>query len=102
MSGGQDNGSVQGISASVLEQINARLGEIREDVRDLKTHVDDKLDKFAADYVTKTLLQALLKPYEDSIKSLEEDRKKLVWMVVGAVIIALLALVTTGVDGANK
>jgi hypothetical protein len=99
---GRADGRATEVSSSVLDQINARLGEIRDDVKDLKGHVDEKFDKVATDYVTKELLKAMLQPYQADIASLKEDRKKLVWIIIGAVLLAVISLVISGTGGSLR
>jgi len=93
-----------GVASVVLESINTRLNELRDDVKDVKKHVDDKLSELAETYVSKEvfkLYQETIKiQFETSqqaldkrIKDLEDDRKKYIGVIITAVILAVLALI---------
>lgn len=88
------------LSPDIIETMLTQLKENQEELKkDYNSRIDkleikienmfDKIEKKYDEYVTKTEF----KYQEEKIKTLEEDRKKLVWIVISAVVIAILSLV---------
>jgi vacuolar-type H+-ATPase subunit H len=88
------------LSNETIETMLTQLKENQEDLKkDYNSRIDklenkieimfDKIEKKYDEYVTK----AEFKYQEERIKTLEEDRKKLVWIVISTVVIAILSLV---------
>lgn len=84
----------------LLVAISQRLSELSSDIRELRTHVDTKVEQVAKNvddkvnllmekFVTKELYRTL----EKRVADLESDRKKYIGIIVGAVIVAVLALI---------
>jgi uncharacterized alpha-E superfamily protein len=94
------------VGSPILNSINHRLSELRDDIRDVRTHVDTrfgeyckKIDELAAQYVTREYLEAKLKikdlmiqGLDNRLKDLESERKRVLWLVTSSIIIAILAL----------
>lgn len=99
-----------GIPSVILTSINTRLVEIKDDVRDVKKHVDEKVSQLtsrvedlATTFVTKEYLKLHDELWENKLKELaaqvndlNTDRKKYVGIIVTAVLVAVLAFVVHG------
>lgn len=96
-----------GVYAVILSTIDSRLVDLKKDIREVKEHVDEAISKvatrveeLAATFVTKEYLKvhdelwtSKLSELQKQVDDLNTDRKKYIGMVVGAVIVAVLALV---------
>lgn len=102
------------VSGAVLSTINDSLRTLQQDIRDtrvdikdVRDHVDTKFgelskkwDELSTIYLTKELfesekrqLQKEAEKLQTQIDDLNADRKKLTWIVITAVIVALLSLI---------
>lgn len=82
-----------GVQSVILTSINARLTELKADVRDVKQHVDDKLSELSETYVNKDFFNLTVQMLDKRIADLENERKKYISLIISAVVVAVLALV---------
>jgi len=71
--------------------IEATRKEIKADIKDVRKDISDLADKMEKNFVT----QKEFCPVKDDVKSLEANQRWVVLTVVGAVLLALIALVVS-------
>ena len=71
----------------VRHTIEELAKEFRNALASLKDHIDNKFDQLSQKYVTKESHEAL----RERVISLEADRRKVAWLVIAAVLSAVLA-----------
>jgi len=100
MTGNESEQQLMGVVLGAIEQL-------KEEVRDVRKHVDDKIDKLidrwnerSAEFMTKELFEAekeklllLVKNQQEQIDGLMKERNRLLGVIVTAVLLALLSLV---------
>jgi hypothetical protein len=100
MAGNESDQQLMGVVLGAIEQL-------KEEVRDVRKHVDDKIDKLidrwnerSAEFMTKELFEAekeklllLVKNQQEQIDGLIKERNRLLGVIVTAVLLALLSLV---------
>jgi hypothetical protein len=100
MAGNESDQQLMGVVLGAIEQL-------KEEVRDIRQHVDTKIDKLidrwdekSAEFMTKELFEAekeklllLVKNQQEQIDGLIKERNRLLGVIVTAVVLALLSLV---------
>lgn len=71
----------------VRHTIEELAKEFRTALASLKDHIDNKFDQLSQKYVTKEAYESL----RERVISLEADRRKVAWLVIAAVLSAVLA-----------